>query len=153
MKNLSRQARYALRALYALTGNEHAGPMLISTLAEREHIPRKFLEATLLRLKNAGVLKSRKGRGGGYALSVPADQITLAQVVRAIDGAIDPLPCLGEGAVPCDGCVDEKTCGTRHVMMEVRNAIAAILDTTTVASVCLEMATVRLEAAKAPYAI
>jgi len=153
MKNLSRQARYALRALYTLAGNEQAGPVLISTLAEREHIPHKFLEAILLRLKNAGVVKSKKGRGGGYALSVPADQITLGRVARAIDGALDPLPCLADGSVPCDGCVDATTCGTHHVMMEVRGAIVRILDATTVASVCSQMARARADSSKASRAV
>src|SRR5579871_4073595 len=89
MTNLSRKGRYALRALYALAADDARGPVLIADLAEREKIPRKFLEAILLELKNAGVLKSKKGKGGGYSLARPPEQITMGQVIRIIDG---PLP-------------------------------------------------------------
>ena len=66
---MSRKARYALRALYALSAEEARGPVLIADLAEREKIPHKFLETILLELKNAGVLKSKKGKGGGYSMA------------------------------------------------------------------------------------
>jgi Rrf2 family protein len=136
MTNLSRKARYALRALYALAADEARGPVLIAELAEREKIPRKFLEAILLELKNAGVLKSKKGKGGGYALARPSERITIGEVVRIIDGPLAPIPCASERAfVRCEECTDETTCGTRQVMKKVRDAIAAILDTTTLADV------------------
>ena len=96
MTNLSRKARYALKALYALTADEARGPVLIADLAERENIPRKFLEAILLELKNAGILKSKKGKGGGYALARSADQITMGQIIRVIDGPLAPIPCASE---------------------------------------------------------
>jgi len=145
MTNLSRKARYALRALYALAADETRGPVLIADLAGRENIPRKFLEAILLELKNAGVLKSKKGKGGGYALARPADQITIGQIVRTIDGPLAPVPCASERAfVRCDECVDETTCGTRQVMKKVRDAIAAILDGTTLADVQAQMARARI---------
>ncbi|HVZ89523.1 MAG TPA: Rrf2 family transcriptional regulator [Polyangia bacterium] len=145
MTNLSRKARYALRALYALAADETRGPVLIADLAERENIPRKFLEAILLELKNAGVLKSKKGKGGGYALARPADQITIGQIVRTIDGPLAPVPCASERAfVRCEECVDETTCGTRQVMKKVRDAIAAILDGTTLADVQAQMARARI---------
>ncbi len=136
MTNLSRKARYALRALYALAADEARGPVLIADLAEGESIPRKFLEAILLELKNAGILKSKKGKGGGYALARAADQITMGQIIRVIDGPLAPIPCASERAfVRCEECTDETTCGTRQVMKKVRDAIAAILDSTTLADV------------------
>lgn len=136
MTTLSRKARYALRALYALAGGDASGPMLIADLAERERIPRKFLEAILLELKNAGILQSKKGKGGGYALAKTPDQITVGQVIRVIDGPVAPVPCVSEKAyVRCDTCVDESTCGTRLVMKQVRDAIVKILDNTTLADV------------------
>jgi Rrf2 family protein len=136
MTNLSRKARYALRALYALAADEARGPVLIAELAEREKIPRKFLEAILLELKNAGVLRSKKGKGGGYALARPSERITIGEVVRVIDGPLAPIPCASErNFVRCEECTDEATCGTRQVMKKVRDAIAAILDTTTLADV------------------
>ncbi|HLK92118.1 MAG TPA: Rrf2 family transcriptional regulator [Polyangia bacterium] len=145
MTNLSRKGRYALRALYALAADDARGPVLIADLAEREKIPRKFLEAILLELKNAGVLKSKKGKGGGYSLARPPEQITMGQVIRIIDGPLAPIPCASERAfVKCEECVDEATCGTRQVMKKVRDAIAAILDGTTLADVQSQIARARL---------
>jgi Rrf2 family protein len=148
MTNLSRKARYALRALYALAADEARGPVLIAELAEREKIPRKFLEAILLELKNASVLRSKKGKGGGYALARPAEQITIGEVVRVIDGPLAPIPCASErNFVRCEECTDETTCGTRQVMKKVRDAIAAILDTTTLADVRAQIARAQHSAA------
>ena len=142
---MSRKARYALRALYALAADEARGPVLISDLAEREKIPRKFLEAILLELKNAGILKSKKGKGGGYSLARAPQQVTMGQVIRIIDGPLAPIPCASERAfVKCEECVDEATCGTRQVMKKVRDAVAAILDGTTLADVQAQIARARL---------
>ena len=150
MKTLSRKARYALRALYALAAHPGDGPVLIADLAERERIPRKFLEAILLELKNAGVLQSKKGKGGGYALAKAPEQITVGQVIRVIDGPLAPLPCVSEKAyVRCEECVDEATCGTRMVMKQVRDAMVAILDRTTLADVQEQSARARTQAAAA----
>lgn len=136
MMALSRKTRYALRALYALGGDEARGPVLIADLAARERIPRKFLELILLELRNAGILRSKKGKGGGYALARPAREVTLGQVIRVVDGPLAPIPCVSERAyVPCEECVSEETCGTHLVMKEVRDAISKILDTTTLADV------------------
>src|ERR1700687_1433220 len=127
MQTVSMKARYALRALYALTGDETRPPVLIADLAERERIPRKFLEAILLELRNAGILQSKKGKGGGYALAKPPGEITIGQVMRAIDGPLAPIPCVSERAyVRCETCPSEETCGTHLVMKEVRDAIAKV---------------------------
>jgi Rrf2 family protein len=142
---MSRKARYALRALYALSADDTRGPVLIADLAEREKIPRKFLEAILLELKNAGVLKSKKGKGGGYSLARASDRITMGEVIRIIDGPLAPIPCASERAfVRCEECVDETTCGTRQVMKKVRDAIAGILDGTTLSDVQTQIAKARL---------
>src|SRR5450432_4384358 len=98
MTSLSRKARYALKALYVLAADDARGPVLIADLAEGEKIPRKFLEAILLELKNAGILKSKKGKGGGYALARPADQIMIGEIIRVIDGPLAPIPCVSEKA-------------------------------------------------------
>jgi Rrf2 family protein len=148
MTSLSRKARYALRALYALAADGERGPVLIADLAERERIPRKFLEAILLELRNAGILQSKKGKGGGYSLAKAPEQITLGQVIRLVDGPLAPVPCVSERAyVRCQECVDEATCGTRLVMKRVRDAIAGILDQTTLAQVQQQTARARLTGA------
>ena len=133
---LSRKAKYALKATLVLAERYGEGPVLISEIAAPEGLPRKFLELILLELKNQGLLQSKKGKGGGYAPAKPPDMITVGQVVRIIDGPIAPLPCVSRTAYRrCDECVDERTCGIRMVMKDVREATANILDSTTLADV------------------
>lgn len=137
MRQLSKRTQYSLRALYALAENYGAGPMLIAQVAEDEAIPKKFLEQILLSLKSFGLVKSKKGKGGGYMLATPPDQVTLASVIRRIEGPLAPLPCASETQFrKCEECVDIETCGTRIVMREVRDAMAEILERTTLATVC-----------------
>ena len=137
MRQLSKRTQYSLRALYALARDYGRGPTLISHLSEEEAIPKKFLEQILLSLKGLGLVASKKGKGGGYKLVQPPEQITLAAVIRMIEGPLAPLPCASETRFrKCDECVDIETCGTRIVMKEVRDAIADILERTTLASVC-----------------
>ena len=134
MKGLSQKAKYALRALQRLAREKGRGPVLIVDLAKREEIPRKFLEFILLELKNHGLLASKRGKGGGYTLQKDPKQITLGEVIRLFDGPLAPIPCASERAFrKCDDCHDSATCGTRLVMREVRDAMAKILDNTTLA--------------------
>ena len=137
MRQLSKRTQYSLRALYALTRKYGAGPVLITNLAQEETIPKKFLEQILVSLKSAGFVASKKGKGGGYALAQPPENITIGSVIRAIEGPIAPLPCASETRFrKCEECIDVQTCGTRIVMRQVRDAMAAILDETTLAMVC-----------------
>jgi Rrf2 family protein len=137
MRQLSKRTQYSLRALYALARNHGQGPTLITQLAEAEHIPKKFLEQILLSLKTTGIVSSKKGKGGGYFLVRPPDEITVGAVIRTIEGPLAPLPCASETRFrKCDECIDVETCGTRMVMREVRDAIAKILDHTTLTMVC-----------------
>jgi Rrf2 family protein len=137
MRQLSKRTQYSLRALYALARCWGQGPVLISRLSEEEAIPKKFLEQILLSLKSSGLVESKKGKGGGYTLVRPPDKITIADVIRLMEGPLAPLPCASETRFrKCDECVDIKTCGTRIVMREVRDAISSILDSTTLAMVC-----------------
>ena len=136
MRQLSKRTQYSLRALYALTRKFGEGPVLITTLAESETIPKKFLEQILVSLKSAGFVSSKKGKGGGYVLAQPPEKITIGSVIRAIEGPLAPLPCASETRFrKCDECVDIQTCGTRIVMRQVRDAMAAILDETTLSMV------------------
>lgn len=109
--------------------------MQIKDISKEGNIPAKFLEQILVALKNAGLLQSKMGFGGGYHLARPAAEITLGQIVRVLDGPLAPIRCVSQMAYsPCD-CPDEETCGLRMVMGDVRNAIAHILDNTTLADV------------------
>jgi len=133
---LSQKSKYALKALIVLAQEHGHGPVLISDIAARERIPRRFLELILLELKNGGVLQSRKGKGGGYLLSKPPGNISVGQVLRILEGPLAPLPCVSRTAYQkCEECVDERTCGVRILMKEVRDATAAILDSTTLEDV------------------
>ena len=137
MRIISKKTKYCLRALYHLSRDYGHGPTLVSTIAEQEAIPRKFLEQILLSLKTTGIVDSKPGRGGGYQLSRPPEKITVGSVIRSIEGPLAPLPCASETAYrPCEECVDARTCGTRLIMRQVRDATAHVLDGTTLQDVC-----------------
>ncbi len=126
---LSNKTKYALKAVVALARDYGKGPVLISDLAQNEHLPKKFLELILLELKNNRILDSKKGKGGGYMLSRPPEQISLGEVIRVMEGPLAPLPCVSQTAYKrCQECVDEQSCEVRLVMKEVRDATAKILD-------------------------
>lgn len=136
MRQLSKRTQYSLRALYALARKYGGGPVLITQLAGEEAIPKKFLEQILLSLKTLGLVSSKKGKGGGYRLAQAPEQITLASVIRMMEGPLAPLPCASETRFrKCDECADVETCGTRLVMRDVRDAMAEILERTTLATV------------------
>jgi len=133
---LSRKAKYGLLALIHLARHAGEGPVLIEDLAKAERIPRKFLEQILLELKKKGLLASRKGRGGGYRLGKGPEAIFMGEIIRVLDGPLAPVPCVSVTAYgKCGECRDERTCGIRLVMQEVRDGIAGILDTTSLADV------------------
>jgi Rrf2 family protein len=134
--HLSKRGEYGLRAMIYLAGEQDAGIRLTTKdIAEHEQVPAKFLEQILLTLKNAGLLQSKMGVGGGYYLARQADRITLGEIERVLDGPIAPIRCVSQMAYESCGCPDEHTCGLRMVMLDVRNAIAGILDNTTLADV------------------
>jgi len=131
---LSMKAKYALLAALSLAREPNRKLVLISDLAEKENIPRKFLEQILRELKNEGILDSKIGKGGGYHLNRSPQSITIGQIIQAIDGSLSPLPCLEQTEHPkCKECRDEQTCAIRLVMKDVRDAISKILDGTTLA--------------------
>src|SRR5947207_13014703 len=131
---LTRKSKYGLKAMLVLAEEAESGPLLISELADRQQLPKKFLEAILLELKRHGLLHSKKGKGGGYFLGRKPTEITVGQVIRVLDGPLALTPCVSVTAYrKCDECLDEKTCGVRLAMKEVRDATAEILDHTTLA--------------------
>ena len=131
---LSRRSKYGLKALLALAADSGRGPVLVSELAERDAIPKKFLEAILLDLNRKGVVQSKKGKGGGYFLRRGPSEITVGEVIRALEGPLALVPCVSQTAYArCVECVDEETCGVRIAMQRVRDATAQILDHTTLA--------------------
>lgn len=132
---LSQKAKYALRALLALAEADQDHPLLIAEIAEAQRIPKKFLEQILLDLKFHGLVASRRGKHGGYILVKPADLISLADVIRMIDGPIAPLPCLSRTSYQrCADCDGEAQCRLRRAFAKAHDANLRVLETTTLAS-------------------
>ena len=133
---LSRRAKYGVKALLVLAREAGKGPVLVSELAVRDAIPKKFLEAILLDLNRHGLVQSKKGKGGGYFLRRAPEEITFGEIIRALEGPLALVPCVSQTAyAKCADCVDERTCGVRLAMQQVRDATAQILDNTTLADI------------------
>ena len=132
---LSQKAKYAIKALLILARAQAADRLAQARdIAESENIPKKFLDLIFFELRRHGLISSTRGRDGGYALAKPAANISIAAIVRAVDGPLAPLPCASVRFYRrCEDCGDEKTCAVRHLMREVRDAASAILDNTSLA--------------------
>lgn len=147
---LSKKTKYAINALVFLAKNNNGEPVQISKIAESENIPRKFLEAILLDLRNAGFLSSRKGKTGGYYLLKSADEINLAEIVRLFEGAIALLPCVAHKYYErCEECKDEATCGIRDVFSDIRNETVNMLKQATLAEIVIRETTLENQVKKA----
>lgn len=134
---LSKRGEYALRSLINLGIAAKVGRQLlrVSELAKAEDLPIKFLEQVMQQLREAGYVEAARGKLGGYRLAKPAAEISVGQIVRLIDGPLAPIGCVSQSAYePCN-CPDEAHCGLRMLMLDVRNAIANILDRYTLADV------------------
>ena len=131
---LTKKGKYGLKALVHLARSEPGKAVQVAEIAMHENISKKFLDAIMRDLKNAGFVRSWKGPGGGFALSRPASEIVIGSVVRALDGPLAPIACASRTAFqPCDDCGDLQACSVRIVMTEVRDAMAEVLDRTTLA--------------------
>jgi Rrf2 family protein len=132
---LSKKTQYAFQALMYLAQQEPNEPTLIAEIAKKKKIPLKFLENILLELKNAGILDSKKGKGGGYYFKEAPKKVKLSAVMRLLDGPIALLPCVSLNFYErCKNC-DEKSCGLNTVMGSVRDSALKILEKKTVADI------------------
>ncbi len=130
---LSKKTQYAFQALMYMAQVEKEGPILIAEIAKKKKIPLKFLENILLELKNEGILDSKKGKGGGYFFRENPAKVSLARVMRLLDGPIALLPCVSLNFYErCRNC-DEKNCGLRETIISVRDATLRILEKKTIA--------------------
>lgn len=134
---LSQKAKYAIKALLVLTRAQGRNELSAARdISVRENIPKKFLDLIFFELRREGLIVSTRGREGGYALAKPATDISIAAIVRAVDGPLAPLPCASVRFYRrCDDCKDEKTCEVRRIMRKVRDAAAEILDNTSLADI------------------
>lgn len=130
---LSKRGEYGLRALQDLAAHYQDNPVPGKELAQRNNIPQKFLEQILTILKHGRIVNSQKGPQGGYALARPPEQITLAEVIRLLDGPLAPIPCVSATAYEPCGCPNMDTCGLRRVMKQVRDVVAEMMESTTLA--------------------
>ena len=130
---LSRRSEYGIRALVDLVRQPETTPVALATLAERNRLPPKFLEQIMSTLKHGGIVRTTLGAHGGYAMAADPSSITIGRVIRLLDGALAPLPCVSlRYYAPCS-CPQEATCSLRDVMLDVRDAMLEILDNETLA--------------------
>lgn len=130
---LTNKGKYGLKAMVHLAHLRENEIAQVAQIAEANNIPKKFLDQIFVDLRRANLVYSKKGKAGGYALALPPERIFAGQIIRAIDGPIAPLACASVTAYrPCDDC-DTNLCAVRKLMIEARNALAAVLDTTTLA--------------------
>lgn len=131
---ISNKARYAFRALLAIAGSPEGEATTSAEIARSHSIPHKFLEQILLDLKKAGILDSRRGKSGGYAMLRPADTVTFGEVLRLFEGPLAPLPCLSRQSYRrCEDCVSEAGCALRREFGRAYDASRHVLDSRTLA--------------------
>jgi Rrf2 family protein len=141
---LSRRSEYGIRALVDLVRSEaamasadhphpHLAPVSLASLAARNNLPPKFLDQIMSTLKRGGIVRTTLGAHGGYAMAMPPSQVTVGRVIRLLDGALAPLPCVSLRYYARCSCPDEATCALRDVMLDVRDAMLEILDKETLA--------------------
>ncbi|MBO9562365.1 MAG: Rrf2 family transcriptional regulator [Niastella sp.] len=132
---LSKKAQYAFKALMYMAEKKDNQPVLIAEIAKKKKIPLKFLENILLELKKDGILDSKKGKGGGYFFKMSPKEVTMAKIMRLIDGPIAMLPCVSLYFYErCKNC-DEKQCGLHDSMIQVRDVTLKLLEKKTVADI------------------
>lgn len=127
---LSSRAKYALRACVDLARRHDPEKWtLASEIAAAEDIPRKFLEAILVELRDNGILESQRGRYGGYRLKKPPEKIAASKIIRIVDGPLALAPCASRTQFgPCADCPDIATCSLCPMLRQARDAVADVLD-------------------------
>ena len=134
-----------MRALLVLGLNYGPDVVRIQTISEHQSIPKRFLEQILNDLKSAGLVRSKRGVAGGYRLAKPPEQITVAAIVRHVEGALAPVSCVSERFYQKCSCPDESRCAIRSVMKEIREAVVRIAERVTVADLCDRYRKLQLE--------
>jgi Rrf2 family protein len=135
---LTNKGKYGLKALVHLAGLKPGEIAQVSGIAGANGIPKKFLDQIFSELRKAGLVHSKKGKAGGYALARPAHSISVGQVIRILDGPLAPAPCASVSAYRrCEDCGDEKRCPVRRIMIEARNALSSVLDSCSLAEMRL----------------
>jgi Rrf2 family protein len=131
---LTAKAKYGLKAMVHLAALPPGRSALIADIASQHSIPKKFLDAILNELRQAGFLISKTGRGGGYMLGRPAHEIIVGDIIRKLDGPLAAVPCVSRNFYArCQDCHSEDDCKVRLLMLQAREALAEVLDRKTLA--------------------
>jgi Rrf2 family protein len=126
---LTNKGKYGLKAMLHLSGLKEGEVAQVAHIAEANDIPKKFLDQIFAELRRAGLVHSKKGKAGGYALAKAASEIRAGQIIRTLDGPIAPLHCASANFYrPCDDCANEEACAVRLLMIEARDALCDVLD-------------------------
>jgi len=134
---LTNKGKYGLKALVHLAALPAGESALGADIAKAHNLPKKFLDAILNDLRNANIIRAKKGRGGGYSLARPAKEILVGDIIRVLDGPLAPIACASVTAYyPCQDCVSVDHCVVRMMMLDVRNAMSNVLDGTTLETLC-----------------
>jgi Rrf2 family protein len=133
---LTKKAKYGLKAMLYLSRRDFGQSAFVASIAAYNGTPKKFLDTILGELRTAGMLSSKKGRNGGYVLARRPEHITVGAILRVLDGPLAPIACASRSNyAPCSDCQTVESCEIRIVMLNVREALAGILDHTTLAEV------------------
>jgi Rrf2 family protein len=126
---LTKRGKYGLKAMAYLAQRRPEEFVCVLEIAEAEHVPKKFLDAILAQLRNAGFVESKKGKGGGYRLAVAANDIAVGDIIRVIDGPLALIPCASKTRYfPCDDCADEAACAVKRIMQQAQQALSKVFD-------------------------
>lgn len=137
---LTKKAKYALKATAYLAGLPLDVLVSGKEIAEMQNIPKKFLDAILIELKNHGLIYSKKGLNGGYSLGRKASSIVVGDVIRVIDGPLAPIACASKTRYrPCDDCIDEASCRVKKVMQEAQQALSSVFDAITLEQMAVKI--------------
>ncbi|NIA16270.1 MAG: Rrf2 family transcriptional regulator [Nitrospiraceae bacterium] len=129
--NLSQKCQYALRAVFELGKHRGEGPVAASEIAATQAIPVRFLELILRELRQAGYVASRRGVDGGYLATVDPEELTVGEIIRFIDGTLDPVKCLGTNGA--ETCPLHGACAFMSLWQQAREAVSEVYDNTTFA--------------------
>ncbi|HHW28054.1 MAG TPA: Rrf2 family transcriptional regulator [Syntrophomonadaceae bacterium] len=133
---LSTRGRYGLRAMLDIAINQGDGPITLHSISERQGISVGYLEQLMVPLKKEGLIRSVRGAQGGYLLAREPEKITVGDIIRALEGPIAPVACVSEDFP--EECDRAEGCVTRLVWAKVRDSIAEVLDSLTLADLIEE---------------
>ena len=147
---LSSKAKYALRAILRLAEVTSEGIWLqTNDVAEHEQVPRKFLEAIFVQLRDHGIIESRRGAQGGHRLLRDPKTVSVADIIRVLDGPLALTPCASRTRFrQCVDCVDISKCRLQPLMQQARDAVASVLESCSLAELASTQRTIAVRASK-----